>query len=127
MLLIDADALNKILGFAKNCKKCKFDKNCINETFSVYGICTALADTLTIGGWISVKDRLPETEGHYLVFYGDSGFLSLGVCDEKDCVYVAYLSQKHRAWWDVEFNKETQNITHWMPLPEAPKETDNAD
>lgn len=61
--------------------------------------------------WISVKDRLPEKHGWYLVF-------------------------KHRrfsiAEWtgDCWYNENDLPIddiviTHWMPLPEPPKENNN--
>lgn len=78
------------------------------------------------GDWISVKDRLPEAEGRYLVFYGDAVFLKFGIFDDKDCINIDRWSQKHMKWWDIEFNREIQNITHWMLLPEPPEEEDDA-
>ena len=58
----------------------------------------------TIGGWISVKDRLPEKYGHYLVIR-DNGFMSVDTWT------------RHSHW-----GKAVCKITHWMPLPEPPKE-----
>lgn len=55
--------------------------------------------------WISVKDRLPETAGWYLVFYNGS------------TMQVAFF--KGRKW---PFDNHYHKITHWMPLPEPPKE-----
>ena len=57
------------------------------------------------GKWISVKDRLPESAGWYLVFYNGSE------------MHVAFF--KGKKW---PFDNHYHKITHWMPLPEPPKE-----
>ena len=54
--------------------------------------------------WISVKDRLPEVAGWYLVFYNGSA------------MQVAFF--KGKKW---PFDNHYHTITHWMPLPEPPK------
>lgn len=106
--LIDADALAENLGFAQNCKDCKIGKNCTYETFSVYGICTALADAPTImpkPRWISVKDRLPEEHERILTYDKYSDVKENRLLMSKPCVS-----------WSQGFH-----VTHWMPLPEPPK------
>ena len=72
-------------------------------------------------GWISVEDRLPEDE-------------KLKVCRVKDSYYNKHhsivLSHYYRPsnipnkkMWSFEFGMTQQlKITHWMPLPEPPKE-----
>lgn len=59
--------------------------------------------------WISVKDRLPKEDGWYLV-------------------YTRYIIVPPRV---VQYKKDAEypfigfyqnDITHWMPLPEPPKE-----
>lgn len=54
--------------------------------------------------WISVKDRLPEKSGYYLIWTEHSyyliGFFSSNIDNGK---------------WDW------IDVTHWMPLPEPPK------
>ena len=57
--------------------------------------------------WVSVKDRLPN-EGSYLVFL-DNGFICRAFFN------------KENIWVDV-MSSKLLNVTHWMPLPEAPKE-----
>lgn len=57
--------------------------------------------------WISVKDRLPEEDKYCLIFFNNSA-QSKGI----DCAYY-YGDQE----WSLE-----EHITHWMPLPEPPKE-----
>lgn len=61
-------------------------------------------------GWISVKERLPETEGKYIV------------CTAKGSVYCT----KFKGCGDTGVFKADMNthITHWMPLPEAPEVDD---
>ena len=65
-------------------------------------------------GWISVKDRLPEKYGRYLCWFGGN-----------KCVVGAeietYLPDMH-GFGSLERNEVYPNISHWMPLPEAPKE-----
>lgn len=60
--------------------------------------------------WISVKDRLPEKELDYLV------------TDGNDQMVAAFII-KYRIW-DFFRNTfwESEEVTHWMPLPEPPKE-----
>lgn len=69
--------------------------------------------------WISVKDRLPEDYQNCLFYVDwidvwDKGseritYQEIGVFNGKDCFY-------HRAHTDL------KKVTHWMALPEAPKE-----
>jgi hypothetical protein len=78
--------------------------------------------------WISVKERLPEEKGKYLVYNG--GF-AVGVGYMK----VAWFTHRYdgveehllgRTMWydyDSEYGDyEIRSVTHWMPLPEPPKE-----
>ena len=66
--------------------------------------------------WTSVKDRLPDLEGspacsEHVLVYGEHGEMAM-------------------AWWDGEVWTDSGSgdvvggeVTHWMPLPERPKET----
>ena len=70
-------------------------------------IATALynADYRKQNEWISVEDRLPERCGHYLT-YTTRGTI------EISRFYPFYVNDTSQFdYW----------ITHWMPLPEAPK------
>ena len=57
--------------------------------------------------WISVKDRLPPLNEYVLIFA--KGYMSLDrISDPKD-----------GNLWDTTYK---DYISHWMPLPESPKE-----
>lgn len=64
--------------------------------------------------WISVKERLPEQEGEYLV--------------HRSPYYHDIVSYENDTWIGVGLYGElikAINVTHWMPLPEPPKGEDN--
>jgi hypothetical protein len=58
--------------------------------------------------WISVKERLPEKAGKYIV------------CTRKMSVYCTAFRFFHGKGYFA--TDSTTHITHWMPLPEPPKE-----
>lgn len=62
--------------------------------------------------WISVDDRLPEESGEYLTFH-----------EHGSCGVIYYNAAIHL--WNVYYFDDVRNairsVTHWMPLPEAPK------
>jgi len=67
--------------------------------------------------WIKCSDRLPEKPGRYLVFRpNDKKALSLGP-DTR----IYYYSDTFGLGWTEDFNGENY-VSHWMPLPEEPKE-----
>ena len=77
--------------------------------------------------WISVKDRLPEKTGSYLVFYHEwSGGAFLPTYD--DCTIRVMRFLDSRKWRypvcvDKRCEADTNRaVTHWMPLPEPPAE-----
>lgn len=70
-------------------------------------------------GWISVKDRLPNCNGCYLVwrphFYTEKGMPSICYFDGQNTWHDSY---------GVDFTRmlSPKDVSHWMPLPEQPKE-----
>jgi hypothetical protein len=63
--------------------------------------------------WISVDERLPR-ESEVVLAYSEK----FGVLHR---IYTTYKGETR--WWSDEFWSTTEQlgITHWMPLPEAPK------
>lgn len=74
------------------------------------------ADVQPVNQWISVKERLPEIEKSVLIYYPKW---------DGDEIQVAKL-EGDGMMFDIcgEFNIGTGVITHWMPLPEPPKDGD---
>jgi hypothetical protein len=67
-----------------------------------------IANGVTIQKWIPVTERLPDTDIRVLVWVG-----------ENDCHFPTIDTDRvHGTRW-VRWDGY---ITHWMPLPEAPKE-----
>ena len=59
--------------------------------------------------WISVKDcGLPEVSGNYLVYEGNRGYVNK--------MNVDFYSIKYGCFGNA------GDATHWMPLPDPPKE-----
>lgn len=59
----------------------------------------------TLGGWISVKERMPEREGLYLCWTVFNG----------EACYQIHLWKGGRWYW-------VHDVRYWMPLPEPPEE-----
>lgn len=66
--------------------------------------------------WIPVSERLPDIDGKYLVARRECGRYSISVRKfrkEVPCWHKGYCGH-----WE----RRTNGITHWLPLPEPPKE-----
>lgn len=79
----------------------------------------ALAESFA-QGWIPVTERLPNCNGCYLVwrphfFGGEIGMPSICYFDGSNTWHDSY---------GVDFERilHPEEVTHWMPLPEPPKE-----
>ena len=59
-------------------------------------------------GWISVKDRLPEKNGDYLIYNTDG------------IVWPYWYDKEYKEWYDSS-GYLTESVTHWMPMPEPPE------
>lgn len=72
--------------------------------------------------WISVNDRLPETNGNYIVTACDEG------CPYGEGIWygtVVVCAEYYKGDWvwyegSQEYSLEGI-VTHWMPLPEPPE------
>lgn len=80
--------------------------------------------------WISVKDRLPEEPGHYLVITSINYWH--GGCLDKNPTYHGTTKGYENTAMSVldcyfdstgDWNRVCNcHVTHWQPLPEPPKE-----
>lgn len=60
--------------------------------------------------WISVEERLPEDDGHVLI-YSLGGGVAEGI-----------YSKIYKKWVQYRWSVFEPEVTHWMPLPMPPKE-----
>ncbi len=94
--------------------------------------------------WISVNDRLPNDYGAVLVTWGNRNpEWYYAHIKDTPFVGVAHFYPKTKRWYwysavtedylseygDSEFDRvdKSIDITHWMPLPEPPKEGETCD
>ena len=66
----------------------------------------------TVGGWISVKDRLPEVGKVVLAF---------GTRSATTGMFQGVGTRNDLWWWK---GHTIKHVSHWMPLPEPPMETE---
>ena len=78
--------------------------------------------------WISVKDRLPEEDGPYLVttnYFSKRHTINIRYyAKDGETVHKYDLAGQKYVWYfyDSEYGYvPTDSVTHWMPLPEPPK------
>lgn len=86
----------------EECQKCasfKYDLPCNDKCFCEKTADHLLANGVTIQRWIPVTERLPRNGEHILVYYSDGW-----ICDQ--------------------YSPVDGGVTHWMPLPEPPKEVE---
>ena len=66
--------------------------------------------------WISVKDRLPTEQGHYLAIgtlnWAHGGCHDDNGGDRRKNMVIAF--------WDSTERFNRSDVTHWMPLPNPP-------
>ena len=97
----------------------KYDRGCL--PFVMNEIADHLiAHGVTVQEWISVKERLPETNE-----YGFRVWVVACVDGNKSCIRLferttvrGKLVERFKYPWET---ITYENITHWMPLPPAPK------
>ena len=73
--------------------------------------------------WIPVSERLPSKITNKVNVLCKNGYIGFGHFERFGGTETWYNleSQKPFTDWDLE-NCETYEVTHWMPLPEPPKE-----
>ena len=80
--------------------------------------------------WISVEERLPDLEPP-LIKYGSVGYKQKSIrvlcaCKQesgkimvKEGYYEVWVDNPRKPYWRIPGSIDS--VTHWMPLPEAPK------
>lgn len=68
--------------------------------------------------WIPVSEQLPEKIGYYIAYYTqdyNKEYSHVGVCSYSPITTGAEYKWRISCGFEV-------NVTHWMPLPEPPKD-----
>ncbi len=68
------------------------------------------------GGWISVKEKLPDKNGQYLCWF-EKNIIAKGAA-------IATYLEMWKAFGSLESLEVYPNVTHWMPI-EPPKENED--
>lgn len=74
-----------------------------------------IVDAPTVNDWISVKDRLPEVGKVVLAF---------GTRSATTGMFQGVGARNDLWWWK---GHTIKHVSYWMPLPEPPKEDDDAE
>ena len=82
-----------------------------------------IASGVTVQGWISVEDKLPEQPPNRVDAQGRSWFTQDIDCIVYDgkIVFAAHYCFQNKCFWYADTLHPLNNITHWMPLPQPPK------
>lgn len=83
------------------------------------------ADVQPVDRWINCKDKMPDTPEQGMdAKYSDCCL----VCDDFGWIGMGYyLTDGKKSWWEFadaqnKIKIDWTEITHWMPLPEPPKD-----
>ncbi len=81
--------------------------------------------------WIRSSDRLPDLYDFVLVFADNKGTgeprpISIARWDSEKWEFINNPPSfpSYGAWMDIEYNMDSEDITHWMPLPKIPKKNE---
>ena len=87
----------------------------INELLANWKGTLVVGDDMSLSPWISVEERLPEPEKDVIILDGRKHIDIDHLTDDGEDNYY---------WWksDESIFCEDDEITHWMPIPELPKE-----
>ena len=73
-----------------------------------------IANGVTVNGWISVKDRLPDRDGWYITQTNATG-RSNGTLPQE------FEIRNGVGRWRYRDRISPWNTTHWQPMPQPPK------
>ena len=114
--MTDRESLIKHLKYCSkydaDCMKCeRWDYDC-GDSRCVENLLEKAAVALEQQRWIPVNERLPEGHGKYLCVLKSGAF--------RGCYYQMIMYHDQHGFRDgcVYYD----DVTHWMPLPEPPKE-----
>lgn len=101
-------------GYVGNCDSCMFSgEDCYKQLHKASADAIEELTNRNVGKWIPVTERLPEQGKRYLVIRFDE-------VTKTQFIDILW-HDAHDLWWNRLY-KGQYNVTHWIPLPEPPKE-----
>ena len=107
--------------FDLDCQGCKYEKvrDCQLARLADY----LIAHGVTVQKWIPVAERLPDNIANKVIVCCKNGYVGFGHYEKFRGNEVWYNLENDRPFTDWNLDDcETYEVTHWMPLPEPPKE-----
>lgn len=71
-------------------------------------MCTGMTSFNQPSGWISVNDRLPDTD------------LDVIICTKCGSVRFGWYNPELQVWFDI-YGITIKSVTHWRELPDPPR------
>ena len=106
------DVREKLIELLQNAKAAMKSENLSCDIArNMFVVDFMMSNGVTVQEWISVDDRLPENIANRV----------LVVCERSNGVFYAHYEKPF--WINLETDKPfISTVTHWIPLPEPPKE-----
>lgn len=100
-----------------NCEECPYkDSKCVCFEKDARAYIQQLESK--VPHWISVDERLPEVDARYDEYEYSAELIVYDGSQKR----VAYYCHTTKEWRDSRYEDDIIEVTHWMPLPEPPKE-----
>lgn len=115
---------NLIPGFRQKIDELEADNERLRKGWAEAISSYSKADS-QIPRWIPVTERLPEELPKKTCAWSERVRPSVDVLVKikgLKQLYTAWYSYSHQEWTDVREEHSFTGVTHWMPLPELPKE-----
>lgn len=110
MRLIDADALDEKLDVLM-VRYAALGRRKVAEDYNFVRTVLLTAPTIEVPRWIPVTERLPEADINVLAITA-SGHFKVAGCNFYET----------EVYWRTNDGLGNNSITHWMPLPDVPKD-----
>lgn len=107
--------MSECIPVAKVCDNCACYEVCIYANPGRKKDCSLWKPDMS---WIPVSERLPDKKGEYLVAYHPCYWENV----HDAFIFVGVDTFRGKTTWA---KNKFQRVTHWMPLPEPPKEATN--
>ena len=119
------DVREKLVELLQNAKSAMKSENLSCDIArNMFVVDFMMSNGVTVQEWISVDDRLPDETGRYLAVKKRIAPDELGGNRTDIVILRFFVDDGFRMpthipdWINGEINEE---VTHWMPLPDAPK------